>query len=281
VGRLGRFRARGDADAQPVAAGSARIHDAAARGFQSGADLYERARPSYPEEAVAQTIADLALQQDATVLDLAAGTAKFTRLLTARGIRCVAVEPVAAMRRTLSQILPEVWVFNGTAEEIPLETESVDGVTIAQAFHWFRYDEALPEIHRVMKPGARMAVIWNARDTRVDWVRRVTELIDPYGEGEVRVPRYRDADVTWRAAMEATPLFEKIGEHEFPSEQEMDVEGLCDRMASVSFIQTLDDEMRARVLDELRELARTHPDLAGRARFAHPYVTEVYVYERR
>jgi SAM-dependent methyltransferase len=257
------------------------VHRAAARGFEIGAEVYERARPSYPAEAVDAVVADLRLPPGATVLDLAAGTGKFTRLLVERGVRCVAVEPVSAMRRTLSKMSPQVWAFNGTAEDIPLETESVDGVVVAQAFHWFRADDALAEIHRVTKPGARLALVWNARDIRVDWVRRVTELIDPYGEGEVRVPRYRDAEVAWRPAMERTPLFAQVAEHEFAYEQRMTVEGLCERMASVSFIAALDDETRARVLDELRDLARTHPELAGRAEFAHPYVTEVYVYERR
>lgn len=273
MGRLKRRRA-------PEPPQQPRIHSAAARGFDAAADLYEKARPSYPAEAVDFVVERLRLPAEATVLDLAAGTGKFTRLLVERGVRCVAVEPVAAMRRALSQVLPQVWAFNGTAEDIPLETESVDGVTVAQAFHWFRYEEALAEIHRVTKPGARLILVWNARDIRVDWVRRVTEIIDPYGEGEVRVPRYRDAEVTWRAAMEATDLFRATGDAEFPFEQPMDVEGLCERMASVSFIAGMDEPARARVLDELRTLCATHPDLKGRATFAHPYVTEVYVYER-
>ncbi len=271
---MGRLKKRHDTPEQP------RIHRAAAQGFDAAADLYEKARPSYPAEAVEFVVESLRLPADATVLDLAAVTGKFTRLLVERGVRCVAVEPVASMRRALAAVLPQVWSFNGTAEDIPLETGSVDGVTVAQAFHWFRHDDALAEIHRVTRDGARLILIWNARDTRVDWVRAVTELIDPYGEGEVRVPRYRDAEVTWRRALEATDLFRTVSDAEFPYGQEMNVDGLCERMASVSYIAALDEASRARVMDDLRELARTHPELAGRETFTHPYVTEVYVYER-
>jgi hypothetical protein len=59
----------------------------------------------------------------------------------------------------------------------------------------------------------------------------------------------------------------------------MTLQGFLDRFNSCSFIAILDDESKGAVLDELRELVRTHPDLAGKREFEQPYVTEVYVYE--
>ena len=258
---------------------SPRINEAAARGFEAAAGAYERARPGYPDDAIDWVVEALGVGPgtDAMACDLAAGTGKFTAGLVARGVRCVAVEPVAAMRRALTAALPQVWAFAGSAEDIPLADESVAGVTVAQAFHWFDGPVAVAEIHRVLRPGARLAVLWNVRDERVDWVRRITEIIEPH-EGEVRIPRYRDG--AWRAPLEGGGVFAAVGAREFVHAQMLTPDSLVERVASVSFIAVLPDDERARVLDSVRDLATTHPDLRGRDEFSHPYLTEVFVFER-
>ena len=117
--------------------GDGRIRAAAAEGFQQGAEAYEASRPSYPPDAVAHILEVTGLGPGRRVLDLAAGTGKLTRLLVPSGADVVAVEPVAAMRETLTRALPDVEALDGTAEAIPLGDASVDAVTVAQAFHWF------------------------------------------------------------------------------------------------------------------------------------------------
>lgn len=69
-------------------------------------DDYERGRPGYP----AQFIDVLGLPPTATVLDLGAGTGKLTRLLVRTFDRVIAVEPAAAMARTLAARCPEAEV---------------------------------------------------------------------------------------------------------------------------------------------------------------------------
>lgn len=118
---------------------------------------YERGRPGYPEQ-----VAELAgLPSSATVLDLAAGTGKLTRLLVTKFARVVAVEPDARMRRALGASCPECEVVDGSAEQIPLAVDSVDGVFVAQAFHWFDTEAALTEIARVLRPRGALVVMWN------------------------------------------------------------------------------------------------------------------------
>jgi ubiquinone/menaquinone biosynthesis C-methylase UbiE len=136
------------------------IHRAAATGFARSAEAYERGRPGYPPEAILYLLGRL--PHGATVLDLAAGTGKLTRPLLAHGLRVVAVEPVAEMRAALPA---ESQALEGTAEAIPLEHESVDGVTVGQAFHWFDADAALAEIARVLRPGGYVIVAasWGER----------------------------------------------------------------------------------------------------------------------
>jgi SAM-dependent methyltransferase len=249
---------------------SAEVHPAA-RGFSAAAREYERSRPSYPEEAVDRLVQELEITRDGLVLDLGAGTGKLTRLLAPTGSRLVALEPVQAMRVACAEVVPEALVLGGVAEALPFLDGTFDGVVAGQAFHWFDGPRALAEIHRTLKPSGRLGLIWNLRDESVDWVRRLTEIIEPY---ERTAPREKTHE--WRAAFQMTDLFGSLNQRRFPHSQTLDVEGLVERFASVSFIAVLPEEERADVLARIRELAKTHPDLAGHGSFELPYFTELY-----
>ena len=146
---------------------------ARARSFGVAADVYERARPLYPDEAIEWILPEGAR----TVLDLGAGTGKLTRALAARGLEVVAVEPLAEMRTNLAWAAPEARILDGTAEAIPLEDDSVDLITVAQAWHWVDPARATAEAARVLRPGGTLALIWNRRDERVDWVARLGQVM--------------------------------------------------------------------------------------------------------
>src|SRR5258708_876129 len=122
------------------------VNPVSAAGFGRAADAYERSRPTYPADAVARLAAELEIVPGRRVLDLAAGTGKFTRLLAALGADLVAVEPSAAMRAEFALVLPDIPLHEGTAEHIPLGDDAVDAVVVAQAFHWFNAPTALAEI---------------------------------------------------------------------------------------------------------------------------------------
>jgi SAM-dependent methyltransferase len=238
------------------------IHRAAATGFSRAAAEYERGRPGYPAAA----LEPLALSPDLVVLDLAAGTGKLTRMLVESGATVIAVEPVAEMR---AELPASVEVLDGTAERIPLADGSVDLVTVAQAFHWFDGDAALAEIHRVLRPGGRLALVWNRRVEDAPVNVAIDAIVDPFRAG---APTHRGEG--WRAAFDRTPLFGPLEEHIFENEQVLDADGMADRIGSISFIASLPDEDRARVLADARALATGGP-------VSVPYRTEVHASARR
>ena len=247
------------------------VHESASRGFARAADDYERGRPTYPPEAVAFLARVLELGPARTVLDLAAGTGKLTRALAPTGARLVAVEPVGAMRAKLAESLPEARVLAGAAEGMQLADGSVDAVVVAQAFHWFDGEAALAEIHRVLLPRGRLALVWNARDEDVPWVGRLTAIMEPH-RGET--PGYRAGE--WRSAFERTRLFTRLEQAQFRLEHELTPDGVVARVASVSFVAALPDAARDEVLGQVRELLAEEPETRGRAKVVLPYRTDVY-----
>jgi ubiquinone/menaquinone biosynthesis C-methylase UbiE len=148
-------------------------HPTEARYFGGVAEAYERGRPTYPRAAAAW----LAGTQPVTVLELGAGTGKLTAELVALGHDVHATDPDPAMLEVLARRLPDVRRSVAAAEEIPLPDGSVDVVVCAQSFHWFDLERALPEIARVLRRGGRLAVVWNQRDERIPWVRRLGALL--------------------------------------------------------------------------------------------------------
>ncbi len=242
----------------------------ATRGF-AAADVYERGRPDYPAAAVARIVELLGLRPGRTVLDLAAGTGKLTRLLVPSGANVVAVEPMREMRLELGRRLRGVAALSGTAERIPLTDAYVDAVTVGQAFHWFEADAALREIHRVLRPGGGVALVWNARDERNPLQAALSEIIDPL-EGDT--PRRKQR--SWKTMLADSGLFERCERKLFEHEQVVDEQGVVDRVLSISFIAAASEAVRAEAEARVRALVR---GLEQPVRL--PYMTEVYFGFRR
>jgi SAM-dependent methyltransferase len=251
------------------------IHAAASKGYETAAGTYVSGRPGYPPEVVDWLRETVGLGPGRTVLDLGSGTGKFLPYLRDTGARLIAVEPVTAMREQLTARNADVTALSGAADQIPLPDGSVDAVVCAQAFHWFADTAALEEIRRVLVPGGVLALVWNVRDERVDWVADLTRLVDRH-EGDA--PRYRTGD--WKRVFPAEG-FTDLGERRFTNAHVGPPERvIVDRTLSVSFIAALPPEERAKVADAVRDLIAATPSLSGRKEVSYPYVTVVYAYRK-
>ena len=205
--------------------------------FDSVADEYEQTRPTYPPALLDA----LPLDADAAVLDLGAGTGKLTRVLAGRYRDVIAVEPLAKMRAMLERVVPGVTALPGSAERIPLDDGSVDGVFAAQAFHWFDQRLALPEIARVLRPGGVFAIVWNQGDDDLpdprpaEFVREVKALHD------AAIRRWED-EPEWEDVMRDCGLFEDTHDRSFVTHDHvLDRPGILDNLRSVSWIASRDD----------------------------------------
>jgi SAM-dependent methyltransferase len=166
--------------------------------FTRHADAYAANRPSYPLEAVDALIDGLGDPATLTVADIGAGTGISSRLLAARGPRVFAIEPNAAMR-DVATVDPRLTWVDGTGEATSLADASVDVVAAFQAWHWVDHPRAVAEARRILRPGGRLAVVYNERDER-----------DPFTAGYGDIVRRHATDATEQRRFDAFANFAAI-----------------------------------------------------------------------
>jgi SAM-dependent methyltransferase len=233
--------------------------------------VYVSGRPEYPPALDPWLRSVLDLRPQRTVLDLGAGTGKFLKRLLATGATVLAVEPVPAMLAELQRQYPGIDAIAGIAESMPVANASLDAVVCAQSFHWFSTAAALREIHRVLKPGGRLGLIWNVRDETVPWVAALTQLIEPFA---ANTPRYHTQQ--WRRVFPAagfTPLQEQELRNDHTASPE---QAIVERTLSVSFIAALPSAQREQVAAKVRAFIAATPELAARTRVTFPYKTAAF-----
>jgi SAM-dependent methyltransferase len=210
----------------------------------------------------------LGLGPGSTVVDLAAGTGKLTRLLVGHAARLIAVDPSETMLAALHERLPSVEARAGTAEAIPLPDSSAHAVFAGQAFHWFRAEEACREIARVLVPGGGVALLWNRarwRDAGHAWLPALNALLAPYRQAAGEFP---SGDNRWRRAFEAR--FEPLACEEYDHVHRVGPDDLVALVGSWSWIANVPQPERGDVLARVRTLVADTPEIAL------PYRTEVF-----
>ncbi len=248
---------------------------AAVAGFDLAAEAYERGRPGYPAEAIAYLRETLGLGPGRRIVDLGAGTGKFTRAMAGTGATVVPVDPTRAMRLVLHRLDPGAPVLAAVSERLPLRTGSVDGVVAGQAFHWFASSGTVDEIVRVLRPGGGIGLVWNTRDESLPWTAKLGALINAHETG---TPKYKGTG--WQRVFEGRPDLTPLEHRAFVHAQRLDVETLVDRVLSVSFIALLSPAEREELAAEVRTLIATDPATRDRPALELPYRTDVYTTRR-
>lgn len=119
---------------------------------------------------ITKTIAELlALPAGACIADIGAGTGNYSNALAELGFRVIAVEPSAVMREQTTCHSGVRWLA-GTAEAVPLENSSVDGVIVILAIHHFgSLSAAATEFYRICPRGPIVVLTYDPRKGRGFW----------------------------------------------------------------------------------------------------------------
>jgi SAM-dependent methyltransferase len=236
--------------------------------FSDRASDYVKYRPSYPAAAIDAILDGLGEPSQLTAADLGAGTGISSRLLAQRGVRVLAIEPNGEMRQAAD---PDALVeFRaGTSEATNLPDTSIDLVTCFQSFHWFNPVLTLPEFRRILKPGGRLAVVWNLRDRSETVTLGYTQITKTGSQNDPAEKPDRSID-----PLLASSHFTDVRHCDLANRQDLDMAGLIGRAKSASYIPQSGPAWE-KIISDLTELYETHCDDRGLVSLV--YKTRVYL----
>lgn len=248
-----------------------------AESFKETGEDYETYRPGFPEAA-----AELALPEHVnSVVDVGAGTGKFTRLLFSRARTVMAVDPSDRMLAELRRQCPGVTAHTGVAEDLPIDTSSQDVVTVAQAFHWFDEAKACAEFRRVLIPRGRLALVWNGPTPNCDWDVACYAIAHPAEEHESSLGKAaRDAESNYTDAEEHKTLagFEHESTTSLLWDEEVTRAHYLGRWKTVSTYVAANSSARTTMISAMEKVLDEHPETSGRSVFTVRHRTDVYSY---
>jgi SAM-dependent methyltransferase len=221
--------------------------------FSNRAENYARYRPDYPAGVIDLLNSNCGLTETSVIADVGSGTGILSRLFLENGNVVFAIEPNAAMRLAAEGLLKQFEKFvsiDATAEATTLESESIDFITAAQAFHWFDRDKAKKEFARILKPGGWVVLIWNERrlDSTV-FLREYENLLLSYGTDYEKV---RHENITGEIAQFFSP--EGCELKILENAQHFNFESLKGRVLSSSYMPDQDHPNFNAMLGKLEEL---------------------------
>ena len=222
--------------------------------FTGKADIYAKYRPRYPKVYIDYLFSTNHLKDDRIVADIGSGTGIFSRQLLERGLHVIGVEPNDEMRKVAEQSLNQYSRFSSvkaTAENTTLKGNSIDLITVAQAFHWFDKKAFKIECQRILKQKENVALVWNSRDLTSPVIKENEEIC------QKTCSNFKGFSGGIEETPEVFSDFFKEGKYEFKkysSEMLFDYEGFLGRNLSASYAPKKDDEEYERFVYLLTEL---------------------------
>ena len=215
--------------------------------FTHKSDDYAKYRPSYPLAAITWLREKIAGEQ---VVDIGAGTGIFTQLLSLLFQQVSAVEPNGDMRKKFMQLLPDIPCSAVSGEATAYPASSVDLITVAQAFHWLDEEKFKAEAMRILRPGGKVAIVWNSTIPD-DFVSARNAVCRKY------CSRFRSGHAGKRSPAEGDAFlrnsyFREVEVVSFANPFIMDLETFEGNIRSRSYALTPQDEQYEEFMAELR-----------------------------
>ncbi len=229
--------------------------------FDSAADLYQQARPEYPEALSEALIAATGLAEGDRLLEIGCATGKATLPLARRGFRMTCVEHgpalASAARRNFAGF-PEVEVIEHAFETFDRPaTDPFDLVFAATAWHWLDPSIRYQRAWELLGPGGHLA-FWGASHVFPQdgdpFFAELQEVYDEIGEGMTEgavFPRPGELPDA-REEIERSGLFDTIAVLHFDWEIDYDTEGYLRLLDTFSGHIAMQPWQRDRLYSEIR-----------------------------
>ena len=240
--------------------------------FEEVAELYDRVRPSYPDELFNDLAAMAGIGEGSSVLEVGCGTGQATAPLALLGCSVTAVEPgpaMATLARAKLAGLANVEVETSSFEEWDDRGRHFDGIVAASSWHWVDPTIGWARVHRLLRDGGSVSLLANVvvrRPGEVELYAATADLHERFSpanpsfghpplEEELRATK--EGWGTIERIEDPGPLFERPTARFYPNLQWLDGNGVADLLGSISIYRSLDPEVRSGLLDAIVERVRT------------------------
>lgn len=218
--------------------------------FNNKAKDYSKGRPTYPVE-ILEKLRELGIDEKSSIADVGAGTGLLTNILCRLGGKVFVVEPNLEMLSECRNYCnyDNIEFILATAENTTLEENSVDAITVAQAFHWFDRKLCRAEFKRILKENGYVLTVWNSREEDDDFTREYVNIIHGCEFKTTAGNSYFDPH------KEKLEFFgQEYQKVVYDNYQSVDLDGLLSNAASISFTPSRDDEMYSEFAEKLTNL---------------------------
>ena len=240
--------------------------------FDEVPELYDRVRPTYPDELFADLAAMAGIVAGSSVLEIGCGTGQATTSLAGLGCAVTAVEPgpgMASLARANLAGFANVEVETSTFEEWGDRGRRYDVVVAASSWHWIDPSTGWVRAHAILRPQGSVALIANVvvrRPGEPEVYEATADLHHHFCPGnpnwghpplEEEVEATGDGWGTFERVEAPGALFGPPAARFYPNLQRFDGNGFVDLLRSLSIYRSLDPEVREPLLDAIAERIRT------------------------
>lgn len=218
--------------------------------FSDRVQNYAKYRPEYPNEIISYLHSAVGLNKNSVIADIGSGTGICTKVFLDNGNIVYAVEPNQDMRQSAEYLLgayDNFYSIDGSAENTKLQSESIDIITVAQAFHWFTPKPTKEEFFRILKPNGVVVLLWNYRKKNsYGFMHDYLELIRKYSASYTN----ESSDDIMSHFFGDRTIHTKV----FPNPQKSDFKRLKGELASFSYMPKEGDANFQSMISDLQAL---------------------------
>lgn len=240
--------------------------------FDEVAELYDRVRPSYPDELLADLASMAGIKAGSSVLEVGCGTGQATASLAALGCSVTAVEPgpgMAALARANLAGCSNVEVETSTFETWADRGRRFDALVAASSWHWVDPSIGWARAHALLRPEGSVSLLANVvvrRPGEQEVYEATADLHERFYPGnpswgypplEDEVRATKEGWGTIERVEDPGALFGPPTARFYPNLQWFDGTGFADLLGTLSIYRSLDQEVRERLLDAIAERIRT------------------------
>ena len=224
--------------------------------FNTAAQLYDEARPSYPDEVINWILDRTNISRDDTLLEIGPGTGQATLKFAERGYKIRGVELGQNMADMLMQ---KVGNYNVTVDVGPFEkweprtSFKTPLIYSATAFHWIDEGVRYRKCHDLLEDNGHLALLFNsATDFGKDEVKMAHQILAKYHPERTR--EKVDGKSKWTQEIIESGFFELADQFDYTWKMAVSKERFAKAFYSQSDYLSIDDEAKIEVTPLIEEV---------------------------